>query len=108
VRNLANDVPDDVVNTLLDVCQDNRSVFQRFFQLKARWLSQERLRRYDIYAPVVKSDKKYTFEQAADTVFDAFRNFEPRLEELARRVFEQYHLIAKCGVQDNRASDGGP
>jgi oligoendopeptidase F len=92
VRNLANDVPDDVVNTLLDVCQDNRSVFQRFFQLKARWLSQERLRRYDIYAPVVKSDKKYTFEQAADTVFDAFRNFEPRLEELARRVIEQDHL----------------
>jgi len=92
VRNLANDIPDDVVDTLLGVCQDNRPVFQRFFQLKARWLRQERLRRYDIYAPVVKSDKKYTFEQAADAVFDAFHNFEPRLEELARRVLEQDHL----------------
>jgi oligoendopeptidase F len=92
VRNLANDIPDDVVDTLLGVCQDNRSIFQRFFQLKARWLGLERLRRYDIYAPVVKSDKKYTFEQAADAVFDAFRTFEPRLEELARRVLEQNHL----------------
>ncbi len=92
VRNLANDIPDDVVDTLLGVCQDNRSIFQRFFQLKARWLGLERLRRYDIYAPVVKSDKKYTFEQAADAVFDAFRTFEPRLEELARRVLEQDHL----------------
>ncbi len=92
VRNLANDIPGDVVDTLLGVCQDNRSIFQRFFQLKARWLGIERLRRYDVYAPVVKSDKKYTFEQAADAVFDAFRTFEPRLEELASRVLEQDHL----------------
>jgi oligoendopeptidase F len=92
VRNLANDIPDDVVDTLLGVCQDNRSIFQRFFQLKARWVGLERLRRYDIYTPVVKSDKKYTFEQAADAVFDAFHNFEPRLEGLARRVLEQNHL----------------
>jgi oligoendopeptidase F len=38
VRNLANDIPDDVVDTLLGVCQDNISVFQRFFRLKAGWL----------------------------------------------------------------------
>jgi oligoendopeptidase F len=92
VRNLANDIPDDVVDTLLGVCQANISVFQRFFQLKARWLGMEHLRRYDIYAPVVKTDKKYSFDQAAGMVFDAFHNFEPRLEELARRVLEQDHL----------------
>jgi oligoendopeptidase F len=92
VRNLANDIPDDVVDTLLGVCQANISVFQRFFQLKARWLGLKHLRRYDIYAPVVKTDKKYTFDQAAHMVFDAFHNFEPRVEELARRVLEQDHL----------------
>lgn len=92
VRNLANDIPDDVVDTLLGVCQDNISVFQRFFRLKARWLGMERLRRYDIYAPVVRTDKMYHFDQAADMVFDAFQNFEPRVAELARRVFEHNHL----------------
>jgi oligoendopeptidase F len=91
-RNLANDIPDDVVDTLLGVCQDNIFVFQRFFQLKACWLGMERLRRYDIYAPVVNTDKKYSFGEASDMVFDAFHNFEPRVEELARRVFEQNHL----------------
>ena len=95
VRNLANDIPDDVVDTLLGVCQDNISVFQQFFRLKARWLGMERLRRYDIYAPVVKTDKMYSFDQAADAVFDAFQNFEPRVAELARRVFEQNHLDSK-------------
>ncbi|MEE9512846.1 MAG: oligoendopeptidase F, partial [Anaerolineales bacterium] len=37
-RNLANDIPDDVVETLLDVCRKNAPLFHRFFQLKARWL----------------------------------------------------------------------
>ena len=92
VRNLANDIPDDVVDTLLGVCQDNTSVFQRFFQLKARWLGMERLRRYDIYAPVVKTEKKYDFHDAVDMVFDAFRRFEPRVSNLANKVLEQDHL----------------
>ncbi len=92
VRNLSNDIPDDVVDTLLGVCQDNVPVFQRFFQLKARWLGIDRLRRYDIYAPVIKTDRQYSFDQAAHMVFDAFHKFEPRLEELARRVVEQDHL----------------
>jgi len=92
VRNLANDIPDDVVDTLLEVCQDNISVFQRFFDLKARWLGMERLRRYDIYAPVVKTDKKYDFNQATDIVFDAFQLFELRIANLARRVLDQNHL----------------
>lgn len=92
VRNLSNDIPDDVVDTLLGVCQDNNSVFQRYFQLKARWVGMERLRRYDIYAPVVKSDKKYEFSQATDLVFDAFERFDPKVAVLARRVLDQAHL----------------
>jgi oligoendopeptidase F len=92
VRNLGNDIPDDVVDTLLRVCQDNISVFQRFFQLKAHWLGMERLRRYDIYAPVVKTEKMYDFGQATDMVFDAFQLFEPRIANLARRVLDQNHL----------------
>jgi len=91
-RNLANDIPDEVVNTLLDVCQKNASVFQRFFKLKARWLGVERLRRYDVYAPVAISDKHYPFEQAADIVLDSFNEFHPRFGSLAERVFADKHL----------------
>jgi oligoendopeptidase F len=92
VRNLSNDIPDDVVDTLLKVCQENISVFQRFFQLKARWVGMERLRRYDIYAPVVKTDKTYDFDQAANMVFDAFQRFEPKVASLAQKVLDQNHL----------------
>jgi oligoendopeptidase F len=92
VRNLSNDIPDAVVDTLLDVAQRNVGIFQRFFRLKARLLGMERLRRYDVYAPIARSDKQYPFDQAAKMVFDSFRQFDPRLEQLARRVFEQDHL----------------
>jgi oligoendopeptidase F len=92
-RNLSNDIPDEVVDTLLDVAGRNSHVFQRFFRLKARWLGLERLQRYDIYAPVSKkSDKRYEFDAAANMVLDSFRQFSPPVADLALRVFDQSHL----------------
>ena len=50
-RNLENDVPDAVVETLLKVCRANSSVFQDFFRLKAKMLGMKKMNRYHIYAP---------------------------------------------------------
>jgi oligoendopeptidase F len=92
VRNLSNDIPDAVVDTLLEVSRQNAAVFQRYFRLKARWLGMERLRRYDVYAPVVKSEKKYEYSEAVGMVLDSFEEFRPRLATLAKRVFDESHL----------------
>jgi oligoendopeptidase F len=92
VRNLVNDISDEVVQTLLNVCRKNASVFQRFFRLKARWLGMERLRRYDVYAPVVQSEKLYAFDEAAQMVFASFHAFDPKISEMAERVFAEKHL----------------
>ncbi|HSB00754.1 MAG TPA: M3 family metallopeptidase, partial [Anaerolineales bacterium] len=91
-RNLGNDIPDEAVDALLDVTKKNARVFQRYFKIKARHLGLSRLRRYDIYAPVAKSDKAFEFGEAARMVLESFRAFEPRVGELAERVFEQDHL----------------
>jgi len=91
-RNLGNDLPDEVINTLLKVCEENTGTFQRFFKLKARLIGMKKLRRYDIYAPVAKSDKRYDFKAAQEKVFDSFRQFDPRFETLAKRVFNDDHL----------------
>jgi oligoendopeptidase F len=91
-RNLANDIPDPIVDTLLSVCRSNAGLFQRFFNLKARWLGMERLRRCDLYAPVAVSDKRYTYSQAARKVLDSFSQFDPQLAQLAQRVFDRQHL----------------
>ena len=56
VRNLRNDLPDDLVEMMLEICVENASIYQRFFRLKAAWVGMDKLRRYDVYAPVVKSE----------------------------------------------------
>ena len=92
VRNLDNDIPDAVVNTLLEVAEKNAGVFQRFFKLKAKWLKMDKLRRYDIYAPVASADKPYAYEDAVRMVLDAFADFDPKMTELAKRVFDKQHI----------------
>ena len=92
VRNLANDVPDEAVTALLEVTKKNAKIFQRYFKMKARQMGLEKLRRYDIYAPVAKSDKLFEYDAAAAMVLDSFTAFDPKIGELARRVFEEDHL----------------
>ena len=91
-RNLVNDLPDEVVNTLLEVCEDNADIFQRYFKLKAKWLGVDKLRRYDIYAPVAESDKEYDFNKGVDLTIEAFNDFSPRIAELAKKVFDDDHI----------------
>ncbi len=92
VRNLVNDIPDAVIETLLDVTRRNTKHFHRFFHLKARLLGMDKLRRYDIYAPVEKSDKKYDFKQATDIVFESYNEFDPMFADLARQIFDAEHV----------------
>ena len=94
VRNLSNDIPDEAVNVLLDVTKKNARIFQRYFKMKAKHLGlpSGKLRRYDIYAPLAKSDKAFEFGDAARMVLDSFSAFDPKVGELAQRVFDQDRL----------------
>jgi oligoendopeptidase F len=94
VRNLANDIPDAVVDTLLEVCRANAGLFQRYFRLKARWLGlpEGKLRRYDIYAPLLRAEKDYAYPDAVEAVLGALGDFSPQVSGLARRVFDEHHL----------------
>ncbi len=91
-RNLSNDIPDKVVDTLLDVAAKNSGVFQRYFKLKAKHLGMKKLRRYDLYAPLSKSDKKYAYDKATSMVFDSFKQFDPHFAELAEGFFKDNHV----------------
>ena len=91
-RNLANDLPDEVIELLLETCRKNTDVFKRFFRLKARLLGMEKLRRYDIYAPVAEADKPFAFPAAAAKVLQSFNQFDPRFARLAERVLAGDHI----------------
>jgi oligoendopeptidase F len=92
VRNKLNDVPDEAVDALLRVARQNAPIFQRYFQLKARWLGVEKLRRYDLYAPLAASDKEIPYSEAVQSVLETFESFDARFAAQARRVFDENHI----------------
>jgi oligoendopeptidase F len=92
VRNLDNDIPDRAVEVLLEVSRENAKLFQRYFRLKAGWLGMDRLRRYDLYAPLATSDRKIEYADAVRSVLETFDDFHPTLAGYAERVFAEGHL----------------
>jgi oligoendopeptidase F len=95
VRNLSNDLPDEVVETLLKVIRRNAPVFQRYFRLKGGWIGLPKLRRYDLYAPLAEAEKQYPYADAVRMVLDTFSGFSLRVGELARQVFDDGHVDAE-------------
>lgn len=96
VRNLSNDIPNAVVDTLLNVCAEQAPIFHRYFKLKAGWLGLPKLRRYDLYAPISKeSSKKIAYGDAVAMVLDSFNEFSPVVAKEAQRVFDDGHIDAE-------------
>jgi oligoendopeptidase F len=91
-RNTDNDIPDEAVSALLEVTRANAPLFQRYFRLKAGWLGMERLRRYDIYAPLATSDREIAYGEAVQQVLDTFHEFHPLFARQAERVFSEGHI----------------
>jgi oligoendopeptidase F len=98
VRNMVNDIPDAVTDTLLEVCAEQAGVFHRYFKLKAQWLGLEpgKLRRYDLYAPLSqKSEKTIAYSDAVNIVLNSFAEFSPPVADQARRIFRDGHIDAE-------------
>ena len=91
VRNKGNDVPDEAVLALLDACKANAGVFQRYFVWKAQRLGLPPSR-YHVYAPLTKDKLDVPYEAARKRVLDVFGAFSPRIQEAAKRVFDEDHV----------------
>ncbi|MEM3143384.1 MAG: M3 family oligoendopeptidase [Candidatus Nitrosotenuis sp.] len=100
VRNIANDVDDKTIDSLLEVCKENTPLFHRFFAYKAKMLGLKKLRRYDLYAPNTKKikEKNYSYEKAVRMVLDSLGKFSPTLAEYAEKVFAENHVDSEIRV----------
>ncbi len=94
IRNISNNVDDQTVKTLLDVCKKNSKVFQKYFAQKAKLLGMKKLRRYDLYAPRKTNtrEKAYSYDISIKLVLESLAKFSPILSEHAKRVFMQRHV----------------
>ncbi|MCI4432850.1 MAG: M3 family oligoendopeptidase [Nitrosopumilus sp.] len=94
MRNIGNDIDDKTIESLLTVCRKNSPVFQKFFTQKAKMLKMKKLRRYDLYAPAASNikEKNYQYDKSVKLVFESLKRFSPKLEEFAKKVFNEKHV----------------
>ena len=76
------------------VCKCNSIVFQEYFKQKAKMLGVKKLQRYHLYAPLTKvsHQKRFTYDEAVDTVLQTFEDFDPKFRELAEKIFNERHI----------------
>ncbi len=85
----------ETLEAMLSVVDDSLPMFRRYFQKKAERLGKDRLAWWDLFAPVSTSEKRYPFPEARDLILEAFGEFSPRLQTLARRAFDQRWIDAE-------------
>ena len=92
VRNTSNDIKDKTIETLLKVYEKNKHLFQDYFKLKAKALNMNKLKRYDVYAPITEKKVEIPFEEATEMVLKTFKEFSEEFYLLADSIFKNKHI----------------
>ncbi|OPL14385.1 MAG: oligoendopeptidase F [delta proteobacterium ML8_D] len=93
--NLANELDDDTVDSLITSVTDRYDIVQGYYGLKKRLLGLEELFDYDRYAPLPYLPPRLVdWGTGKDIVIDAFGNFSPRMASIANRFFDQSWIHA--------------
>ncbi|WP_158583465.1 oligoendopeptidase F [Salinisphaera sp. Q1T1-3] len=77
-----NDIPVSVYHELISSVNDHLDTLHRYLKLRARMLGVDQLHYYDIYPPLVDTDKTFTLDQARSLVRKAVEPLGPRYQKL--------------------------
>jgi oligoendopeptidase F len=83
------------LEAMLAAMQASFPVFRKYLNAKARQLSKDKLPWWDLYAPVGKLDKAFTYAEARDFIIENFSKFTPDLAAFAQRAFDQAWIDAE-------------
>ena len=83
------------LNAMLGAMKDSFPMFRKYFKHKAKLISKEKLAWWDIMAPMGKTDKVYSFDEARDFIVSNFNKFSPELGAFAQRAFDNNWIDAE-------------
>ena len=79
----------ETLDALLIAMQEYMPAFRKYLRAKAKALGHEGgLPWYDLFAPMGKSDKKYTTEEARDYLLGIFAKFDTELHDMVKEAFD--------------------
>lgn len=85
----------ETLEALLNAMHGSFPTFRRYWHAKAERLGKTALAWWDIWAPVGRSDRRYTFAEARDFMLGQFGTFSERLADFAERAFERRWIDAE-------------
>ena len=83
------------LDAMLSAMKDSFPMFRKYWNAKAKKIGKEKLAWWDIYAPVGKTDKVYSFEEACNFILENFDKFSPDLAAFAKRAFDNHWIDAE-------------
>ena len=87
-RNLANEIPDEAADSLVDAIVGRYDIPQRYYALKAKLLGLDRICDYDRFAPLQEVPGTIGWDEARDLVLESFTDFSPEAGDIIGRFFE--------------------
>ena len=79
----------ETLDALLEAMKESLPIFRKYLRHKAKLLGHENgLPWYDLFAPMGKSEKKYTVEEAQEFILKHFGSFSSELRDLAEKAFK--------------------
>ena len=85
-----------ILNAMLRAIKESLPVFHRYFMKKAELLGHKNgLPFYDLFAPVGKMNKTFSYEEARKYIVDNFKTFSDKLASFADKAFENSWIDAE-------------
>jgi oligoendopeptidase F len=75
--------------------QDSFAMFRKYFNAKAKKLGKEKLAWWDVSAPMGRTDKVYSFDEARDFILQYFGKFSPDLHKMTETAFKNNWIDAE-------------
>lgn len=86
---LQNSIDRETLQAMQAACVASFPDFRRYFRAKARLLGKERLPFYDLFAPVGKTSKAWSYDEATQFIETQFRTYSDKLADFAARAFRE-------------------
>ncbi len=93
-----NNVDAESVEAMFRAAQEFLPDLRRYLRIKARLLGLEQLAWFDLFAPVVQSSHRWTFQEAATLIIHQFHAFSEKMGQLAERAFAEGWIDAEPRV----------
>lgn len=96
--NLSNELEDNTVQVLIDAVTSRYDIVQRYYRVKRELLGLDELKDFDRYAPLPHLPSvTIGWQECRGMVLSGFRNFSPKMAEIASFFFDRNWIHAPIG-----------